>query len=218
MIYFIGEFIMSETSRLPSVFLLAIIMVFYSAFALAADKPHSVTEIHPPAGQVCPWGSSVIGFDNESNILCSETCGNRILNNGEACDDGNTMNGDGCSAMCQSETSATVKSEEVIAVEPPPAPPASTAPSLAQPVISKIKPSTVVFGSREVTVAIIGIGFTSETTVLFNGTSYKPSVNQAGTELKVTLATRQLAIGRHAVTVSNGDGMEITEKKGLTVF
>jgi cysteine-rich repeat protein len=201
-----------------SSFLPAIVMVFYGTCALAADTSQSMTELRPPAGQVCPQGSWVIGFDNESNILCSGTCGNRVLNNGEACDDGNTTNGDGCSAMCQSETPATVKPEEVIAVEPPPAPPASTALALAQPVISKIKPSTVVFGSREVTITISGTGFTSETAVLFNGTSYTPAVNQAGTELKVTLATRELEIGRHAITVSNGSGMEITKKKGLTVF
>lgn len=210
---------MSNQLDYSSYFLPAIIMAFYGACALAADTPHSMTELRPPAGQVCPQGSWVIGFDNESNILCSEACGNRVLNNGEACDDGNTTNGDGCSAMCQSETPVTVKREEVIAVEPPPAPPASTAHALAQPVISKIKPSTVVFGSREVTITISGSGFTSGTTVLFKGASYTPSsVNQAGTELNVTLATRQLTIGRHAITVSNGSGMEITKKKGLTVF
>ena len=210
---------MSNQLDYSSYFLPAIIMAFYGSCALAADTPHSMTELRPPAGQVCPQGSWVIGFDNESNILCSEACGNRVLNNGEACDDGNTTNGDGCSAMCQSETPVTVKREEVIAVEPPPAPPASTAHALAQPVISKIKPSTVVFGSREVTITISGSGFTSGTTVLFKGASYTPSsVNQAGTELNVTLATRQLTIGRHAITVSNGSGMEITKKKGLTVF
>jgi cysteine-rich repeat protein len=212
---------MGDQRHFSSSFLPAIIMVFYGACALAAGTPQSMTELQPPAGQVCPQGSFVIGFDNESNILCSETCGNRVQNNGEACDDGNTTNGDGCSAMCQSETPAKVKPEEVIAAEPPPAPPASTASTLnalAQPVISKIKPSTVVFGSREVTVTISGTGFSSETAVLFNGTSYTPTVNQAGTELKVTLATRELEIGRHAITISNGPGMEITKKKGLTVF
>ena len=208
---------MADQLHYSSSFLPAIVMVFYGTCALAADTPKGTTGFRPPAGQVCPQGSFVIGFDNESNILCSGTCGNRVLNNGEACDDGNTTNGDGCSAMCQSET-PTVKPEEVIAVEPPPAPPASTVHELAQPVISKIKPSTVVFGSREVTITISGTGFSSETAVLFNGTSYTPAVNQAGTELKVTLATRELEIGRHAITVSNGSGMEITKKKGLTVF
>jgi cysteine-rich repeat protein len=218
MVSFYRELIMSETTRLQSVFLLPIFMVFYVTYALAADAPNSMTEIRPPAGQVCAQGSFVIGFDNESNILCSETCGNHVLNNGEACDDGNTKNGDGCSAMCRSETPATPKREEVIAVEPPPMLPDSTPAPVAQLVISKIKPSTVVFGSREVTVTISGSGFTSETAVLFNGTSYTPAVNQAGTELKVTLATRQLAIGRHAITVSNGPELEITDKKALTVF
>jgi cysteine-rich repeat protein len=210
---------MSETSRIPSGFLLAIILAFYGACALAAETSNPMAGLRPPAGQVCPQGSWVIGFDNENNILCSDTCGNRFLNDGEDCDDGNTTNGDGCSAMCQPETPATVKPEEVIAVEPPPAPPASTVHELAQLVISKIKPATVVFGSREVTITISGTGFTNGTTVLFKGESYTPSsVNQAGTELNVTLATRQLTIGRHAVTVLNGSGMEVTNKKGLTVF
>jgi len=212
---------MGNQLRFSSSFLPAIVMVFYGAWALAADTPQSMTGLLPPAGQVCPQGSWVIGFDNESNILCSETCGNRVLNDGEACDDGNTASGDGCSAMCQSETPTTVRREEIVAPELPPVPPASTAgtvSALAQPVISKIKPSNIVFGSREVTVAISGTGFTSETTVLFDGTSYTPSVNQAGTELKVTLATRDLAMGRYPITISNGSGMEITKKKGLTVF
>jgi cysteine-rich repeat protein len=30
-------------------------------------------------------------------------CGNFILQSGESCDDGNTINGDGCSSLCQSE-------------------------------------------------------------------------------------------------------------------
>jgi len=209
---------MGNQLRFSSSFLPAIVLVFYGACALAADTSQSMTGLRPPAGQVCPRGSFVIGFDNESNILCSKTCGNYVLNDGEACDDGNTASGDGCSAMCQSETPATVKREEVIAPEPPPAPPASTVSALAQPVISKIKPSNIVFGSREVKVTISGTGFNSETTVLFDGTSYTPSVNQAGTELRVTLATRDLAMGRHAITVSNGSGMEVTKKKGLTVF
>ena len=204
---------MADQLHYSSSFLPAIVMVFYGTCALAADTSQSMTELRPPAGQVCPQGSFVIGFDNESNILCSGTCGNRVLNDGEACDDGNMTNGDGCSAMCQSETPATVKPEEVIAVEPPPAPPASTAHELAQPVISKIKPSTVVFGSREVTVTISGTGFTSETAVLFKGSSYTPAVNQAGTELKVTLATRELEIGRHAITVSNGPEWKLRRRK-----
>ena len=209
---------MSETKRLPAVSLAAILMACYGACALAADASDSIPEIHPPAGQVCPQGTFVIGFDNQSNILCSKSCGNRILNNGEDCDDGNTTDGDGCSATCRSENPAAVHSEVDVAVEPPSAPPVSTASMVAKPVISKIKPSSIVFGAREVTVTIIGTGFTSNTAVMFNGTSYTPSVNQAGTELQVTLATRELAMGRYPVSVSNGPGMEMTWKKGLVVF
>jgi len=32
---------------------------------------------------------------------CAPSCGNHVLDSGEACDDGNTQAGDGCSASCQ---------------------------------------------------------------------------------------------------------------------
>src|SRR5471032_871374 len=35
------------------------------------------------------------------------TCGNGVVDPGEACDDGNTNNGDGCSSTCQTENIAT---------------------------------------------------------------------------------------------------------------
>ncbi len=34
-------------------------------------------------------------------------CGNRIVETGEQCDDGNTVNGDGCSSSCQRESNST---------------------------------------------------------------------------------------------------------------
>jgi cysteine-rich repeat protein len=200
---------MTENTRLPSIFLALIFMTFYYVSAPAANAP---------AGQVCPQGSFVIGFDSDSNILCSETCGNGVLESGEECDDGNTASGDHCSATCQSENSTAVQREEAIAVEPSSPAAAGTTPVLAQLVISKIKPSKALFGGREVTVTITGTGFTSETAVLFNGTTYTPSVKQAGTELQVTLPTRELAIGRYAITVSNGAGIEATVKRGLVVY
>ncbi|MBL7021878.1 hypothetical protein ISR92_00920 [Patescibacteria group bacterium] len=36
----------------------------------------------------------------------SNNCGNSIVNDGEQCDDGNKLSGDGCSALCQSEITA----------------------------------------------------------------------------------------------------------------
>jgi cysteine-rich repeat protein len=56
--------------------------------------------------------------DNDFYFMCADlvleapvptTCGNGIVDAGEACDDGNRVSGDGCSATC--------------AIEPPPAPP-----------------------------------------------------------------------------------------------
>jgi cysteine-rich repeat protein len=34
---------------------------------------------------------------------CPPTCGNSVVDSGEGCDDGNTVDGDGCSATCQCE-------------------------------------------------------------------------------------------------------------------
>ena len=38
-------------------------------------------------------------------VACSSSCGNNEVETGEQCDDGNIMNGDGCSSTCQTETS-----------------------------------------------------------------------------------------------------------------
>ena len=58
--------------------------------------------IHPDAQEVCGDG-----IDNDCNGVlddnCVPVCGNGILEQGEGCDDGNTVNGDGCSSICQLE-------------------------------------------------------------------------------------------------------------------
>ncbi|HEX5035827.1 MAG TPA: hypothetical protein VFX30_01565 [bacterium] len=38
---------------------------------------------------------------------CAGDCGNNVLNDGEACDDGNTADGDGCNAACEVESGGT---------------------------------------------------------------------------------------------------------------
>jgi cysteine-rich repeat protein len=215
---------MTANTKLPWILMAAIITLFYCDASLAADAP---------AGQVCPRGSYVIGFDDRSNILCSETCGNRVLNDGETCDDGNTASGDGCSADCRAEhPTAAAGTQQASTVsgqsqapratppsEVPPAPPvAAVSPAVTMPAIANIKPRTAVFGAREVTVAISGSGFNQQTAVLFKGKRYAPSVNPAGTELRVTLPTRELPMGYHAITVSNGPGSDTTVKRGLEVF
>lgn len=40
-----------------------------------------------------------------AGIAC--TCGNKILDSSESCDDGNTVSGDGCSSSCQTESGFT---------------------------------------------------------------------------------------------------------------
>lgn len=47
----------------------------------------------------CPTNCTA-GNDND----CPHRCGDRIVDAGEQCDDGNTANGDGCSSTCQMET------------------------------------------------------------------------------------------------------------------
>lgn len=218
MVHYHREFIMAETKRLAPAFLAAIFTAFYGTCIFAAESPGGASAVHPPAGQVCPKGSFVIGFDNESNILCSGSCGNRVLDSGETCDDGNLTSGDGCSASCQSESPAGMPPDEQDVVKEPAAPAAVGTPMVTSPVISKIKPWKVVWGKREVEITIFGTGFTSESTVVFNGVTYKPTVNEAGTELNVNLATRHLPIGQYPIRVSNGPGMETTVKKGLAIF
>lgn len=44
----------------------------------------------------CPSGANA-NNDND----CTPTCGNNVVESGEQCDDGNTMNGDTCSSTCQ---------------------------------------------------------------------------------------------------------------------
>ncbi|MEK6853241.1 MAG: myxococcus cysteine-rich repeat containing protein [Nanoarchaeota archaeon] len=45
----------------------------------------------------CPSGSTCQGG------ACRVVCGNGVVNSNEQCDDGNVVNGDGCSATCQTE-------------------------------------------------------------------------------------------------------------------
>jgi cysteine-rich repeat protein len=72
-----------------------------------------------PTAEVCNDG-----IDNDcDNLTDSEDpdcwiCGNGILDSGEECDDGNNINGDGCSSSCTLETCTACYGFEVIAYNP----------------------------------------------------------------------------------------------------
>jgi cysteine-rich repeat protein len=53
-------------------------------------------------GLVCPDGT-VCSEDGKTCVAENKQCGNRAVNPGEKCDDGNTLSGDGCNADCTSD-------------------------------------------------------------------------------------------------------------------
>ena len=170
-----------------------------------------------PAGQMCAGGSYVIGFDSEANIICTETCGNGVLNPGETCDDGNTESGDGCPATCRSERADPGGAGEETAAQAVPMD-TGISPTTSNPIISDVKPSKLNFGTPELEITVSGTGFHADSIIIFEGTKYTPWVNQAGTRLKVTIPTGNLSIGPYLITVSNGHGMETTERRALEIY
>lgn len=197
----------------------AITLIFFASSLAppAAANQEPPPENLPPAGQRCPNGHYVIGFDARSNIICSGVCGNAVVDTGEACDDGNTDSGDGCSEACRSEgaTNAlgdTEQAKQATVLE------AATTANLQGPEITDVEPSSVVFGASDVTVYIIGTGFDETSVVLFDGKTYQPAVNSAGTQLIFKPDTARLSLGAYAITVSNDSGLKATRKRGLVIF
>jgi cysteine-rich repeat protein len=203
---------MTQKTRLTQFILAAVVMSCVNGSVLAAWGSE-----RPPAGQMCPVGSFVIGFDAKKNIICSATCGNDVLNPGESCDDGNTEDDDSCPATCQSEVIEPKIVDGKVTVQAPP-----TVKSLPQtatnPIISDVTPSKLMFGTRELALTISGTGFHTDTVIKFAGVTYSPSVNQTGTRLEVTIPTRSLSIGPYAITVSNGPGMDTMLKRALEIY
>jgi hypothetical protein len=171
-------------------------------------------ENQPPAGQMCAEGGYVIGFDSDSNIICSAMPSTVVKPSPEAAAPVVSRSGDGCPPNCPA--AASVGGSETVSNTPVNQQGVSA--GIAAPVISKIKPWSVVFGARETSITITGSGFNADTVVKFQGTSYTPSVNPAGTELVVTIATRDLAMGFYAISVSNGPELETTRPRALEVY
>jgi hypothetical protein len=167
----------------------------------------------PPAGQMCPQGAYVIGFDAGGNIVCSAASGGSAIAPATAQQEEDEADVE-CPADCPSQTpDAVVAGGSADTANVPGAQGAG-----AGPVISRIKPAWVVFGARETTILIKGEGFTAGSVVKFQGADYTPSVNSNGTELRVTLATADLAMGRYPITVADGAGVETTRPRALEVF
>jgi cysteine-rich repeat protein len=211
------EFIMTNKLHPQQFALAAIVTVLMIDSSLTAHAGDNNSAMRALAGQMCPNGSYVIGFDSGGNIICTQSCGNGVLNTGEACDDGNTETGDGCSAACQQEGVDIEGDEEELAAETLATDPGSL-PSIPNPVISDVEPSSVVWGTSEVAITVIGTGFNEESVIIFEGSTYKPVVNQAGTRLDITIETANLNIGSYAIKVSNRSGLENTLKRALAVY
>lgn len=193
------------------------LIVFFVIILTCMIDSSQASEGGPPAGQVCIEGSYVSGFDSEGNIICSVPGGTRLPVPVATPEQANSQGDEGCPASCLKAAADSDTADEVVAADKL-VKDESAVEGVAKPVISDIKPSWVVFGARETTVAIIGAGFTAESVVKFQGSEYSPSVNPAGTELRVTVATRELPIGSYAVTVSNGPGLETTRRRALEVY
>lgn len=194
-------------------------LLLVAALGLACMAAGSLqADARPPAGQMCPEGAYVRGFDAGGNIICSTAAGALSSKAPEAAHGSTVEGGQACPEGCAKAAAAPVADAEGRAA---PAYPANSQPAGEEgggPVIAKIKPSGVVFGARETTIRIIGSGFTADSIVKFQGAAYTPSVNTAGTELQVTLETRDLPMGRYAITISNADGTETTKRRALEVF
>lgn len=171
-------------------------------------------ESQPPAGQMCAEGSYVIGFDSDSNIICSAIASTVVKPAMETAAPVASGAGDDCPPNCPAAASASNSA----AVSDTPVNQKGALAGIAAPVISKLKPRSVVFGARETTITITGSGFNADSVVKFHGASYTPSVNPAGNELLVTIATRDLPMGFYAISVSNGPDLETIRPRALEVY
>ena len=193
------------------------LLVFFAIFSTCMIDSLQAAGSRPPAGQVCTEGSYVTGFDSEGNIICSVPGGTNLPVPVETVEQANSQGDDGCPPGCLKVATDAGAVDEVVAADKP-VKDKSTVVDVAKPVISDVKSSWIVFGARETSIAIIGAGFTDESVVKFQDSAYSPSVNPSGTELRVTITTRDLPIGRYAITVSNGPGLETTLRRALEVY
>src|SRR5689334_4158973 len=87
---------MGSTMRILSVLCLGALAVVISACASSGASQCEATGILCPAGTHCAAAQPICLSDQN-------LCGNAHPDSGEVCDDGNTLDGDGCSANCKSD-------------------------------------------------------------------------------------------------------------------
>jgi len=207
------------TQRFSLLFFLVAVGVSASpltAAAAAADASQEA-DLRPPAGQVCPGGHFVTGFDQRGNIICGEAAGN-----GAASSTATTATVIAAPASSSGSEGGSAAAAAVVAS--PAAASSAATQSAGGPAagaaltIEKVTPWSAPYGSREVDLVISGSGFAQDTVVVFRGETYKPSVDPSGTRLDVTVRTRDLAMGTYPLTVANNEDNRVTLKKGLVVY
>jgi len=75
-------------------------LVFVAAGALMFGCVGDPGAIECATGIICPSGTSCAAVQQ---VCIVNNCGNGLVDTGEACDDGNIMEGDGCSSSCKAE-------------------------------------------------------------------------------------------------------------------
>ena len=202
-------------SRSVQFFRVAIVLAFLVA------SPPLLSGNKPPAGQMCSQGAYVIGFDSERNIICSdahrsEAMGVDKAGEMEISDSGSVSNRSEPVDVDANDADVEIAAKSVPATNIPTHPvTVSSVPDLE---IFEVKPTTVVFGTSELEITVVGTGFHAESVIIFEGSTYPATVNQAGTRLEATVAIGYLSIGPYAVTVSNGSGMKAIRKKALKIY
>jgi cysteine-rich repeat protein len=82
-----------------------------SSTTSSTDEPPTTT-LPPTTTTLPPTTTTTTMSVPTTTIVGNETCGDRVLDDGEECDDGNVLSGDGCSGNCEVEFSFLAKDDE----------------------------------------------------------------------------------------------------------
>jgi cysteine-rich repeat protein len=82
-----------------------------SSTTSSTDEPPTTT-LPPTTTTLPPTTTTTTMSVPTTTIVGNETCGDRVLDDGEECDDGNVMSGDGCSGNCEFEFSFSAMDDD----------------------------------------------------------------------------------------------------------